>query len=273
MNSWLVGANVTRQWRRPFQGPILKAFGLGLKEVKRYVFSTWDDLHASNLAPLSGRFPFNPDSDVDATPEQVTKTVHPDKEFWQTFNSYIAPVCARRQGAWIKRPSRQYQIVLPRGMLKAVNGLEVLGKQLWDKKKKPQAIAVRVQALPLPARPAGSYNVVLAYFQAGEVTVFGFNQKPVWQDVLVKWWTNSTASVGTAFVRRNKSRKVFRNSAVLESNWSLFRLLRRSETRQPAEVANNIWRFKTVSPARDRRAVSVRFQTKGDPWQIFKALQ
>lgn len=269
VEGWLGTSNVPPEWQQPFLEPILIAYALGLQNVNGTIADVWSESHRNHLVPLRSTFPFAPQADEDAGLSLVQEALHPEKGFWTTFNTYLAPVCTKKQGQWSRRGSRLQPVRLPDKMLDLVNAMAHLGQQLWDDKGAPKALPVAIKPLPLPGQKINDFAVVLAYLQVGESAVFSFNQTPYWHELKLKWWTASTAAIGAAFARTGESKKVYRNTTVGDSMWSFYRLLRRARTRRKASMA---WQWVISGPGPKQAQITVDFQTRNDPWELFQAL-
>jgi type VI secretion system protein ImpL len=264
--TWLVTLGIRPQWQEPFLGPIKEAYRLGLREVNQVVAGIWDQLSQEFLQPLRTSFPFDPQSESDITVTQLTEALHPKKGFWTSFKSYLAPLCQQRLGRWKRRTSRFESVKLPASALTQVNELARLRDVLLDAKGNPRPLVFTVKPVPLPPQKAGDYVAVLAFLQAGEATVYAFNQQPSWQEIALKWWKGESAAVGAAFAREGQSRKTYRNLTVSESMWSFYRLLQLAGVPKQKKL----WAWNVRGPGDGKSTVTIQFYTKSDPWSIFQ---
>jgi type VI protein secretion system component VasK len=267
VETWLITAGVRSQWQEPFVGPVKEAYRLGLREINQVVGSEWDKLAEEYLQPLRTSFPFDTQSESDVTVAQLTEALHPKKGFWTTFKSTIAPVCQQRLGRWTRRTSRFEPVKLPASMLAQVNELGRLRQVLLDGKGNPRPLTVTVKPVTLPPHKTEDYVAVLAFLQAGESTVYAFNQQPSWQEVLLRWWKTESAAVGVAFAREGESKKTYRNLTVSESMWSFHRLLQLASVPKQKKT---FWSWNVRGPGEGKSTVTIQFYTKRDPWSIFQ---
>jgi hypothetical protein len=112
---------------------------------------------------------------------------------------------------------------------------------------------------PTPEKPA----VILSFLTAGKNSVFGFNQKLLWQDLKIQWWLRPPAEVGLQAGNPDNMAKTFRTIREPESAWSVFRLL---EKDIPAEANTWVWNLPGTNEA---PGGNIKFVFKSDPWELF----
>jgi hypothetical protein len=263
---WIKSAGIGSEYQAPFLEPVQQAFGLGRGDVESTVAKVWNELVASYLKPLSSKFPFDPEADAEMTPAELEKLAHPQGTFWKSFRSYLAPVCREEDKLWLEKVTPQGVVRLPSTMLYAANQMARMAATLWNEKGAPQPVVMEVKPAPLPPKEAHGPITVLSYLRSGTASVFAFNQQPSWQKLDLEWWKASTAAVGVARESFPEGQKNYLEIAIPESDWSLFRLLRKGRLVDRNEM---VWLVGGDSGGVGG-TLRVEFSMKSDPWQKFE---
>ncbi|HQN18520.1 MAG TPA: hypothetical protein PKV86_05265, partial [Syntrophobacteraceae bacterium] len=129
---WIKSVGMDAEWQQPFLEPATIAFFVGRGDVESSVEKIWSDLEDSYLKTLFSKFPFNQKAEVEATPSELEKVIHPQGAFWKTFRDYLAPICRESSGFWTERVSPQGFFRIPQDMLPTVNELSRLTAILWN---------------------------------------------------------------------------------------------------------------------------------------------
>lgn len=259
---WLTSGNIDTEWWPQFVAPVDAAYGMGRREVEKTVAQSWHDLVQADVEPLVATFPFARDAAAPATEALVDAALAPKQAFWSGFEDGIAPVLVPARDGWRAREGRTSPL-LPSDLLPTANRMSALAALLYDKTGKPKPLVVRVRPLPL-ARRAGAGNdaslVAASYLQAGGATVYGFNQRAEWTTLKIEWWHADSAAVGIA-VGSGEARRSYRAVSVLETPWSLWRLLQR------ASASGHVFTWQV--PDADGRTTPVQFEIEEEPWARF----
>ena len=294
---WLDSVGIPHQWQDIFLAPVWQAYFLGMTEIQTTIGKIWGDLRQADIYPLYGKFPFEAISGEDVTIEALRNATHPSGHFWQTFQRTLTPFCFEEDGRWRRRAGLYDVPKLPDHMLQTVNAVASLSNILWDKegRERPLEFMIRPGQLPqaLPQEPIAT----LSYLQAGESSVFGFNQKPSWQKFKINWQTPGYASVGVELTTRDKSPKIKKTIDIPASYWSFFHLLQEMEKstaahklydtakgvkaagRSAADTGGNkkaeashvlTWVINLPAANVESRPLNIIFNVQGNPWTLFE---
>jgi len=267
---WLKNVDIGSEWQEIFRAPVRDAYLQGLAEVQGMVDKVSKELWGSNVQGVIKKFPFNMEAANEVTPAEMESLVHPQGEFWKTFQKYLAPVCLKTGDKWSPRPAASGSLQMPKNMMEMVNELIRISKTFWDENGVPKPIKFSIKPFVLPQSDPGGPIVVLSYLRSGKSTVFGFNQQPTWHEFEFEWWKEPNAMVGMEFITSINSRKNYRAITAPESCWSFYQLLRMGETLDENVVT---WRIKGAFANRSADLLTVKFAMKTDPWALFRLVQ
>jgi len=264
---WLENVGISDKWQQePFLSPIYEAYSTGVSEVEGVVEKVWDKLWDSSISPVLTKFPFDENAESEISHEELKSLIGPDGDFQKTFREVLSPVCERTSLKWQERLPRIGVFHYPYSMFKMANDLENIAKVLWDKEGKNNKIMLQVEPLLLPLRKVGSPTVLLSYLRINGSSIFGFNQRPGWQDFPLRWWENGSATVGVEIKSDNTLTKSYREISVQKTAWSFYRLLKKARTED-----ENVFAWTIVSDKRKGKDdITIRFSTKNNPWRLFQ---
>ncbi|MEN6486391.1 MAG: hypothetical protein ABFD98_16070, partial [Syntrophobacteraceae bacterium] len=265
---WLKSVGMDAEWQQPFIDPVMIAFQLGRSDVEVSVERVWSDLANAYVTPLYSKFPFNPKGEVEITPPELEKIVHPQGAFWKTFRDYLAPLCQENSGYWNERITNMGTFRIPEDMLGTVNEMSRLASVLWTDKGVAQPIVLQIRPAGLPPRTEHNPLAVLSYLRSDRSSVFAFNQQPAWQKLEIEWWKPVTSAVGVEFEAFEDAGKSYREISISERYWSFHQLLGRAEIIDKSLL---VWRVN--GPAPYPQEVRIGFWLKSDPWAVFRRNQ
>lgn len=261
---WLKSTGIDTEWQNPFLDPISVTYNIGRSDVETSVEKVWSDLFAYYVKPLYNKFPFQRQAEVEISPPELEKTLHPQGAFWKTFRDYLAPVCVENSGFWTVRESAMGVFRIPPDMLGAVNELSALSSALWNDKGVPQPIVFQILPSKLPPRTEHAPLAILSYLRSDKSSVFAFNQQPSWQRIEIEWWKPQTSAVGVEFEAFQDAGKSYRELTIPERYWSFHQLLNRAEV-----IDKNFFVWHVSGPAPKSQGVRAAFTIKSDPWAVF----
>jgi len=265
IKGWIKSVGMGNEWQPPFLDPAMIAFFLGRSDVEIAVEKVWSDLEDSYIKPLHSKFPFNLKAEVEISPPELEKIVHPQGAFWKSFRDYLAPICRETSGYWTERVSPQGTFRIPVGMLDTVNEMSRLASALWSDKGVAQPISVEIRPTGLPPRIEHAPVAVLSYLRSDKSSVFAFNQQPAWQKLEIEWWKAQTSAVGVEFEAHRDSGKSYREITIAEKFWSFHHLLRRAEM-----MDKSVFSWRITGPGPHQQPVKLEFAFKTDPWAAFR---
>ncbi|MHC1724549.1 MAG: hypothetical protein AB9866_00750 [Syntrophobacteraceae bacterium] len=265
---WLKSVGMDAEWQNPFLDPVTIAFFLGRNDVQSSVDKIWSDLSNSYVKPLYSKFPFNRKTEVEITPTELERIIHPQGAFWKTFRDYLAPVCTEDSGFWSVRLSSLGIFRIPDGMFDSVNELNRLTSVLWSDKGVAKPIVIQIRPSGLPPRTEHAPIAILSYLRSDKSSVFAFNQQPAWQKLEIEWWKSNTSAVGVEFEALQGLGKSYREITISERFWSFHQLLGKAELIDKSLL---VWRVS--GPAPSPHEVRVGFTIKSDPWAVFRLNQ
>ena len=264
---FLDDAHIKPPFRKLFVGPVSEAYRIGRADLRETVDAAWNDIYREYYLPIANTFPFDLKAKETAPPKQIKEAFHARGKVSKLFENLIAPVCSRKAGKWIMRPSTLGALQQPKGMLDMVNSVERFRKRLWNKKGEPKPLVHTIQTSPLPPVVETRPSVVLAYLRSGESSVFAFNQRPRWKKLNVSWWQSASSSAGIRIENPRKRRRSYSAEEVVQSDWSFYRLLHEAEVVGPFSYA---WTFNNQQTG--YRRYTIKFTAENDPFALFKTI-
>lgn len=293
---WLNSVGIPAPWQDVFLAPVWQAYFLGMADVETCIGKLWTELRQHDILPLYNKFPFDISSREDVTIETLRNATHPSGHFWQTFQKMLAPFCSEEGGQWRRRGGPYDHPRLPTNMISTVNGMARLSATLWDKEGKERPFEFMIKTSPLPQARFYEPVAVLSYLQAGETSVFGFNQQPSWKKMKFYWHNPSKASVGAEFAVQKRSSRIKSAIEIPSSYWSFYHLLLKTEEYavvskfyDAAKGPKSAWSFYGPGEGRSAKAtriltwvidtpatevesrpIDIKFVIQSDPWALFK---
>lgn len=260
VEKWLEKEGIVGRWRRPFLEPIERVIELGTADIRHTLQEQWRMEAKRTIMPLLERYPFDRRAQNEVDPRELDVLRMPDGAFWQFFNRVVAPLCVDNNGTWtVRRQVLQQFETLP-VILAAANRISQISRVLWNKDGQPQPLPLEFKALPLTNDLRDGNFIILSYLRTGRLTVYGFNQRPEWQQLQLTWWDQGTSTVGYQIGSPSGHRDP--QSIDETSAWSFFRLLDRAKV-LPENIA--VW---TLGGGVQRER-EIRFSLRGEPWSSF----
>lgn len=249
-----------------FTAPIMQIYHLGIKDLKKSIDKLWVDALAPEIRYLFAKRPFNPESAVVSSYDEVRKITNPTSDFFGIIQQIVSPVSTMVEGAWIPKKSADLQ--LDPSFYYAVNRLAKISQVLWDKEGNPQPLMLNVQTLPFESTGKVDSTPVLSYLVTGEETFHNFNQSPSWHLIKVEWWKENSSTVVVELTNKSDNRS-YRDEKVINSSWSFFELLKKAE-----EKTGNIWQWKLGNHLGEKTgssALNIALKFQNNPWNLFQA--
>ncbi|KFE65386.1 type VI secretion IcmF C-terminal domain-containing protein [Hyalangium minutum] len=270
VDAWLDKQRILGDFRTPFRQPFVTVRNLGRDDLEKVIKEQWTAERKRVLEPLFKRYPFNPESQQELDPAELTVLRRKDGEFWVFVDQVLSPLIVERGTEWSLRGPLRNQVMLPARMLSTLNFLSRLSRGLWDGQGKPTVMAMQLRPLPLPLAPSQGEFVTMSYLKCGGASAFGFNQSPAWQDFALSWWDQRAASLGVELRSPARSAKRYRTVEMPSSSWSCFRMM---ELGTLTDEQNMVWEL----PGPDGQANSVEvlavsFGMRGSPLPLFRGV-
>ncbi|NUQ72708.1 MAG: hypothetical protein HUU21_04055 [Polyangiaceae bacterium] len=266
VKAFLDGAGVPTSMRSPFLAPVNLAYSFGMGNIEEEVARAYAQEVLPEIQPLFDKFPFDSTSTTDASGEEVTSVLVPEKgTFWTAFQGAVAPVCNGGQnGVYTPKSSPYGSVRVPAGALSLAKWAGQLGKILWEKDGKPKPLTLSAKPLPLPAMEAEE-TVTLSYIRAGSASVYGFNQSPAFQSLPAAWSPGEPASVGMEVTTTGGGDKQFASIDVEGSDFAILRLLKKGTTGQA-----RVWTWVLSAGGAVGRKYAISFEFAADPFAPFR---
>ncbi len=263
LQPWLDSVGLDNTWSGPFLKPVYSAYNFGVSNINQVVSDAWRKEVYADVQPLLVQFPFDPKATAEATATDMDERIGTKGSFWSDFERLIAPVCLVSNGRYVPLSSA---LRFPTGMLDTVNTLLLTKATLWDKGGKPQPLALSIRAMPFPAPRSGEPAVTLAQLQTGELSVYGFNQTPVFQPLSLVWSKQGTSAVLVQVSAPNTSGTTVQTQSTppATSAWSFYRLLLQADP--PTQL---VWTWHLPVDNTGTKTSPVSFSMASDPWAIF----
>ena len=262
---WLSASGIGGSLSAPFTLPVRLGYRFGMDEVEQAIAAAWKAEILPDLTPLLAKFPFNPGSDEDANPADVTAELAPGKgKLWVNAELTLLQVCAQQGVKWTATAGPYGSARLPGGALSVINSAAKMGHVLWDKDGKPQPLDLALQPQALPDGPQKDTVPTLAVLRTGTAAVFAFNQKASWETVSLAWDNQGSSSLELQIGSPESTRKQVRTVDGGDGSWSFYRL------KAKAKVDTNGVATWSIPVASNGPAVLVRFAIRGTAWAPFQ---
>lgn len=247
-----------------FTAPIMQVYYLGVKDLKHSIDKVWEGALQPQIRDLLSKRPFNQESPLASTFEEVRKITNPTCEIWTVIKQIIQPVSVSTDGIWSPKPA--CILHLSDSLYASVNRLAKISRVLWDNEGNPQTIKLNVQSLPFESNGKIYPAPILSYLVTGDETFHNFNQSPSWHPIQIEWWKNNNSTVVLELSNKNKTRS-YRDIKVLSTAWSFFELLRKAAFQE-----NNVWQWDLGGPVNEKTShVALKFEK--NPWSLFEGYE
>jgi len=271
LDEWLSSIGLSGDQRRPFLAPLEQLARIGRKDIEQVVARVWERDMKPELVRLGGRFPFDPEAADEVTPRDLSSVLHPQSgKVFDLFRRHIEPIAELGEGGpFRERRSLRGRLNIPSDLFPMMNRAAALSARFWNANGEPIPLKLRIATVPFEHGPNPSAALTLIYLNAGEASVFNFNQKPSVMTVNLDWTKEQASQVGVQLTNLETKENIFPEPVVVEGSfWSLLRLLKKAEVgmvKQPANARLYSW------PIRHRRGGTektvARFVLLDDPWE------
>ena len=272
LDEWLssVGLSESPQ-RRPFLAPLEQLARIGRKDIEEVVNRVWEREMKPELVRLGAKFPFDPSASDEVTPRELTSVLHPQSgKVFDLFGRHIEPIVEKGDdGLYRERDALRGKLSIPSDLFPMMNRAAALSARFWNASGEPIPLKLRVATVPFEHGPDPSAALTLVYLNAGESSVFNFNQKPSVVTVNIDWTKEQASQVGIQLTNLETKENLFPDPVVVEGSfWSLLRLLKKAEVgmvKQPASARLYSW---PIRHSRDGSEKTIaRFVLLDDPWE------
>lgn len=198
----------------PLMQPIEAAYARGVQSFERGLAYFWVQKSAELRAAITDRFPFNVNSDIDASVDALFAWLNP---VGGRFSNEVLPIyelatpCRRRPCA-----------TLPPGMQSSVERLVAIQRALFDEKGEPKPLVFLIDPVPFTNQQLLPKRAVL---KLGEERYEYFNTAPRTMAVTAPWNEAYVASLSVDLAGRQASDEVTTPIETRESPWAFLRLL------------------------------------------------
>ncbi|WP_437720398.1 type VI secretion protein IcmF/TssM N-terminal domain-containing protein [Sorangium sp. So ce861] len=273
IRGWVAAVELPAEQSGPFLAPLRPLSSLGSGEIQDVVWRAFRRDFLPDVQRVAARFPFDRAAAEEATPEELTALFHPKEgRVFDLFRRYLEPLSEFDEGGPFRQSrAAQAKLSLPQEMYRIVNAVAVLSARLWDADGKPKPLAVPLMTAPFGKAPSDKTALTLVRLDAGDGSLFNFNQKPTDKELLVDWTRPSAAQVSVQLTDVATREHSFPEPVAVEgSYWSFLRLLRKA--RQPAAEVKDLPRARLYTwdvPAEGGVDIAAQVIVKGDPWEPF----
>lgn len=269
VQKWLDSAGLVDDFRKPFSRPVELAYAMGLREVEDTIATAWRSEIAPGPMTILSRFPFQKLA-ADTSAAEITASFGPQGTFWTAFEGVVKPAATMGvDKKWQAKQGPLGPIHLPAGALDLTNDLTALKASLWTEDGAPKPIALQVKPVPMAAVSDGE-AVTMAVLQVAKSSVFGINQHPDWQPLVVVWGSGQSASVALRITPEGGGEPRFRTLDGGSSDFAFHHLLARSTPAGKGNLPAGTleWVFTEEKPGEAPQRVRFTFQS--DPWAPFQ---
>lgn len=277
VDGWLRDLSIPDSWRGPFLAPVLKARDFGRHDVNVIINRQWTELWNHDVLPLFSSFPFDHTrggTAGDLSPESLNTVFHPTNgSFWIEVRRIFGVLFQIQEGRWTVRPDIQRAFQIPEGMPERLNAASNLTLALWDKDSQPKPLTfkLRVEMIPETKYMTDADDIAikpaLVYLRSGSSSALGFNQKSLWQEISMEWWSKGSANAGIEFDSQDEKAKKYASVDLDDSRWALLKLISQANH---AGLAYD-WTVALLDKPADKLKTTVIF--KRDPFELFNALK
>jgi hypothetical protein len=269
--TWLTSVKLHGELSGPFLAPVNTLHALGRKEIEETVARLWNDHILGQLSTLLRSFPFDPASQQDVKPEELTALFHPQTgRFHQLTRRFIEPISTRTAalGSWGKLGTGNGQLSVPSDLYETLNNVDVLTRRLWDSKGNPRPLQLTVGSVPFKSSASANSILTLVYLNSGTSSLLNFNQQPLLKALEIDWTRPRQARLSIETISPDSGSKTY-PPAILSniSPWSLLHLLK------DASRQGNMWSWSfPLGPDQQPGGgaeMTVTFKLQDDPWSLF----
>lgn len=271
VKQWMDSVGLPEYQRLPFTAPLERLAELGRRDIEQAVSRVWERNMKPDLQRLGSKFPFDPEAQDEAVPKDIISVLHPETgKLFDLFRRYIEPISEVADGSpFRERRTMRGRLSLPAEMYPMLNAAAGLSARLWDSTGKAKPIELKVATVPFEHGPNPRSALTLVYLNAGEASVFNFNQKPGIITVKLDWTREHSSQVGIQLTSLDSKENQFPEPIVVEGSfWSLLRLLKKAEAlpvKQPANAMLYSWAIRHRREGSEK--TNARFVLLGDPWE------
>ncbi len=244
-----------------FTAPVMQIYRLGIKDLRRGIDKVWAESLAPQINNLFSKRPFNDESTLLSSYEEVRKVTSPTGEVWSVIKQIVTPLSNSMEGEWSPKPQGDLQ--LDGAFYQAVNRLAKISNILWDNEGNPQPLRLNIQSLPFESVSKTEPQPILSYLVTGDETFHNFNQNPDWHLINIEWWKENSSTVVLELSNKGDSRS-YREEKVMNTPWSFFELLKKAKSKQ-----DNIWEW-SLGNLQSPQVSHVALKFEQDPWHLFQ---
>lgn len=261
VQDWLDSVRLKGFMRKPFLAPIRELRQIGVRDIEQVISNVWSHRLLVSISDILNRFPFDPTSPVDVTPEMLEAGLHPEKgKFFQYYREYIEPLSATKNG--VVRGARN--LVVPNELYSTINAASRLSRALWKPDGTPQPYKLKVFPVAFNHSKDIRNVLTLVYLSTGSTSLFNFNQKQFGKALEIDWTRPQVSQIGVQLTNAITSSKTYPNAVVTrDSYWSFLRLLELGSATPPFWS----WSFNTGG---ENGMTTVQFKLAQDPWALFR---
>jgi hypothetical protein len=244
VEGWLEDVKLPQAQRGPFLSVVKQLYLVGRQDIEGVTRAIWDREVIALLRQLTLLFPFHPQTDRDATQEDITRAFHPvTGQITRVRQQFLDPISRARETCRFRY--ERIPPLPPPEATKLLPKLEALTQQLFDKEGQPKPLLVEVKPVAFDARlvveslsrqeQPGKQEyleelMTLTFLSSGTTTLVNFNQRPFTSDLEVDWTRRHSAQVGIRLTHPETRNELHPDRITEESSWALLRLLVRAET-------------------------------------------
>jgi hypothetical protein len=273
VKEWVRGAGLTPEQSAPFLAPFDELAKLGESDVEAAVARAWSRELLPAIAAIGAKFPFDRDAELTATPDEVAELFHPlDGKFFTLYRGYVQPLSVPPDGKKLRElPAVRERIHLPAELYAVANTASTLAARLWDDKGAPRALEFRVRPIPFERGQSARFAPTMIHLQAGEHSVFNFNQAPAPASLALDWSADESAMVSVQVTDVETNENAFPPALAASGPfWRFLRLLRAGKvTRVRTPLAGELYEWDLRLRELSRERVRARLLVLGDPWAGF----
>jgi hypothetical protein len=261
---------------RPFKLPLRELRTAGLQDVQDVVKRVWKDEVQFSLDSILRKFPFDLQSNVEVTAEELELAFHPTRGLvFDRYRRFFSSVTSETPNEY--RPLL-HDFEVPPSLYPMLNRVARLSAALWDDEGKRRSIQLNIKSVPFDASDDMHAMLTLAYLNLGSASIFNFNQQPFMKTIEIDWGTPQTSQVGIQLTDVTTGQQYYPEALVTrDSYFSYLHLLKRAQTTRATNARERDlqgrelteWRWTVSHGNRSVKNSQVRFMIAGDPMQLF----
>ena len=274
ITDWLASVHLPPWQEGPFLAPLEQMTAFGRRDIERVIARAWERDMLPDVLHIVEKFPFDPEAQLEVTPKELAAVLHPvNGRFFDFFRRFIEPLSEfDKGGPFRERGSIRGNLAIPADLYPTVNAAAALSSRLWDPTGKPLPLTTRIATVPFPHGPDPRFALTLIYLNAGEASVFNFNQQPSLVSVAMDWTKETNSQVGVQLTDLDTKENTFPDPVVAQGSfWSLLRLLKKGDA-SAMRVSTGTgtlytWDIKLRRDSADK--IPARFVVLDNPWDTF----